>query len=198
MPGKSAEPRFTKFRKWNKFKTLPKLDGFRVRGAYSDDSEERLAQGYRATFDVTDDREQEIARALRDSTLARKIMALLKKFPYGTLPEMVALEYLERAGERFTYQAQVMGGWRQGGLVPDFVVSRGGNALALLINGVYWHNLPGKSEVDATSKLRLVGQYVNGARITDAIIVWESALLSPARERVLDAALQGVELGQSG
>jgi hypothetical protein len=115
------------------------------------------------------------------------------KHPYGTVPELIMLDFLEMKGERYKYQAQLYGGWRSGGLIPDFVVSRGGQARALLINGTYWHNVPGKREKDASDKLRILGSYFDGELITGVTIVWESRLMGPGRNSVMEDALAGIE-----
>ncbi len=103
------------------------------------------------------------------------------------------LDYLQSTGEKYTYQAELYGGFRPGGVVPDFVVSRSGNGLALLINGTYWHR-PNGPQNDAADKLRIVGQYFNGDLITQAVIVWESRLMASDRRATMQAALSGQEL----
>jgi hypothetical protein len=115
------------------------------------------------------------------------------KHPYGTVPELIMLDFLEQKGERYKYQAQLYGGWRSGGLIPDFVVSRGGQARALLINGNYWHNVPGKREKDAADKLRILNSYFDGERISAVTIVWESRLMGSGRNAVMQDAIVGIE-----
>ena len=75
------------------------------------------------------------------------------------------------------------------------MVSRGGTSRAILINGDYWHNIPGKREKDASDKLRLLNSYYEGEVITSVIIVWESRLMGPGREQTMQNALAGIEDG---
>lgn len=146
--------------------------------------------------DTTDDYEDEVIRALGDVQLGKRIIALKNdKYPYATIPELIYLDWLDRKGERYTFQAQLFGGWRGGGLVPDFVVSRGGQARAILVNGTYWHQTPGKTTKDASDKLRLLNSYFNGVIITNVVIIWESRLMSSSRDQVMEASLVGIEMG---
>jgi hypothetical protein len=174
------------------FLSLPDITGRRKRKA---PALPLLPAGLNTFIDVVDDEEQELARALNDDRLARRIMRLKRgDYPYGTVPELIMLDFLMEKNERYKYQAQLFGGWRSGGLVPDFVVSRGGTARALLINGNYWHKVPGKQEKDASDKLRLTGSFYDGEVISDVTIVWESRLMSHERRATMEQALQGVEM----
>lgn len=174
------------------FATLPDVSGRRKRKA---PALPLLPVGDDQDADVTDDYEQELARALKDDALAKKIVNLKKnKHPYGTVPELIMVDFLEQKGERYKYQAQLYGGWRSGGLIPDFVVSRNGSGRALLIQGVFWHNVPGKREKDAADKLRMLNAYFDGELITDVIYVWENRLMSSDRNSVMENALSGIEM----
>jgi hypothetical protein len=117
------------------------------------------------------------------------------RYPYGTMPELVIYEFLERTEERFTYQAQLMGGYRAGGLVPDFVITRDGLAHVWLIQGIYWHNIPGKRVKDMADKLRMLGEYHNGNPIEKVTFIWENHIMqpNPMREVVMQDALVGIE-----
>lgn len=191
-------PKLMRLRKsWQKgLRSLPSLDGKRYR--LDEYAIEPLPIGLNTQFDVTDDRQVEIARVLRDDALAKRIIRLQSTlYPYGTVPELIMVDFLQKKGERYKYQAQLFGGWRSAGLVPDFVVSRRGTAHAILINGNYWHNLPGKKVKDASDKLRLLNTYYDGDLIQNVTIVWESQIMqpNPAREAVLTDALSGIERG---
>lgn len=182
------KPLSTKVRKKG-LATLPDATGRRQRKSLANwDYVSR--EGER--FDLTSDHEDKLANALKDRSLARRIVKLQEKHPYGTVPEMMAVDYLQRKQERYTYQAQLYGGWRAGGMVPDFVVHRPGGLLAMLINGNYWHPHPQKNEAD---KMRIRGAPTDGGRISNVVIVWESALMR-MKDEVLDAAMAGIELGQ--
>lgn len=155
----------------------------------------QLPSGINEQFDTTNDLELKLAHALKDDRLAKRVVNLMEnKYPYGTVPELIMLDYLQSKQERYKYQAELFGGWRGGGLIPDFVVSQGGASLALLINGTYWHNVPGKREKDAADKLRIMNSYFDGELITDVVIVWESRLMEPGRQLVMANALAGQEL----
>jgi len=196
MP-KHKQPKLTRIRKlWGKgLRSLALLDGHRIRGDYE---VKPLPAGLNTQFDVTEDDVNEIAKLLGDDALARRVRQLQhSRFPYGTVPELIMVDFLEKRGERYKYQAQLFGGWRGGGLVPDFVVSRGGKGRAILINGNYWHNIPGKKVKDAADKLRLINAFYEGELITEADIIWESKIMqpNPGRERALDNVLVGIEEG---
>ena len=182
---------------WHKgLASLPLLDGKRRR---EQDLIDLIPVGRNTGFDLHEDRLVELARIFGDEGLARRVLDLQKKrYPYATVPELVCLEFLERNHEKYTYQAQVLGGWRGGGLVPDFAVLRGGSYIALLIQGIYWHNVPGKREKDNSDKLRMLGTLYEGRPISHVVFVWENRLMTtnPARERVLEDAVVGVETGQ--
>lgn len=173
------------------FATMPDMTGRRKRKT---EPLPLLPVGDDLHVDMTDDFYDELARALKNDQLARKVTNLIRdKYPYGTVPEMLMLDFLEMKGERYKYQAQLYGGWRSGGLIPDFVVSRGGQARALNIQGDYWHNVPGKREKDAADKLKMLGSYFDGELITGVTFVWESRLMGPGRGAVMEDALVGIE-----
>jgi hypothetical protein len=173
------------------FATLPDMTGRRKRKT---EPLPLLPVGDDSHVDMTDDFYDELARALKNDQLAKKVTNLIKdKHPYGTVPEMIMLDFLEMKGERYKYQAQLFGGWRSGGLIPDFVVSRGGQARSLNIQGDYWHTVPGKREKDASDKLRMIGTYFDGELITGVTFVWEHALMGASRMSVMEDALVGIE-----
>lgn len=182
---------------WGKgLASLPLLDGKRRR---EQDKVDFIAAGRNTQFDLHDDEVASLARALADDGLARRIRTIQReRYPYGTVPELIFLEFLERKGEEYTYQAQVLGGYRGGGLVPDFVVKRGGEQVAILIQGIYWHNIPGKKEKDIADKLRLLGANYEGRQITKVVFVWENKIVAPdpGRSTALESAIVGIETGQ--
>lgn len=141
-------------------------------------------------------REEELAQALGDDELARRVVKLTERFPYGTVPEMLAMDWLDKNLADYVYQAQVNGGYRQGGQVPDFVVKQGDRGIALLIQGDYWHNVPGKRQADEADRIRLRGQYYQGVILEAVIWIWESLLMQSKqrRDEVMAAALQRQEI----
>lgn len=184
-----------KLRRLAKLKTiasLPGLDGKRVR---EQAAVEMLPSGRREEPDPQESEFEARVRRALGTQVAKRVMSLRKKHPSGTVPELVAMDWLERYKIPYTYQAQVYGGWKPGGIVPDFLVYQGGGSTALLINGNYWHGQPERRAKDASDKLRLLGTWHEGAYIQSVVIVWESALLAN-RDVVMQAALLGLEMGQ--
>jgi len=194
---RNTQPKVRRIRKlWHKgLRSLPHIDGRRYRVG---EEIKPLLDGINVEFDVTPDDVNELARVIGDDTVARRLRKMQhEKFQYATIPELMMVDYLDRTGERYKYQAQLYGGYRSGGLVPDFVVMRGATSRAILVNGNYWHNVPGKKEKDASDKLRINGTYFDGVQITDTVIIWESRLMqpNPGRDRAIQDALSGIELG---
>ena len=185
-----------------RLKGLPKLKGLATlkdltgsrRRVGQDDQRQPPPSEAKSEFDLTSDMEDRLASELSDRPLAKRVISLQKKHPYGTVPELLALDYLDRNQERYVYQAQLYGGFRPGGIVPDFLVMRQAAILAMLINGNYWHNLPGMKTADEADKYRLLGTTHEGQRISRVSIVWESRLMRD-RDNTMRAALAGQDLG---
>lgn len=191
-----TRPKLRRVRKvWHDgLRSLPGLDGRRKRKeAYPI---EDIPVGRNTVFDVTPDNEAELARVLGDAALARRLRALQRdKYPYGTMPELVIYDFLQRKQENFVYQMQLFGGYRAGGLVPDFAIKKAQGWLVWLIQGIYWHNIPGKREKDMADKLRLRGSYYHGEIIYEVVFLWENRIMTtnPARETVMEDGLGGIE-----
>lgn len=114
----------------------------------------------------------------------------------GTVPELIAYDWLQRNSYPFTFQAELYGGRATaGGLLPDFVVETGaGVGMAWQIQGEYWHGKSGDKKVsDAEAAMRLVGQVVGGVRIEKVIYLWESDLYEK-RPQVFQYAVAGISL----
>lgn len=186
---------FKPFSRLSKGRSMKRFSAFD--GRASDEKTQPVAAEKAEEVETRSDRESALARELGDEQWARRIFRLLEKNPNGTVIEMLAMDWLDKNLADYVYQARVAGGYREGGIVPDFVVrNRGEEWVALLINGNYWHNVPG-TQNDTGDKLSLVGQYFLGARIKSAVIVWESRLMrgKQAVDEVMNAALQSTELG---
>jgi hypothetical protein len=138
------------------------------------------------------DTERDLARQLKDDSLAHDIHKMMVAHPYATAIEMLAMDWLDKNLADYVYQAQVNGGFRPGGNVPDFVVSAPGQEwTALLINGNYWHRFPEKNAAD---KLQITGSYYEGRTIARTVIVWESNMMSRSgRDSSMNDAMQGIE-----
>ena len=134
----------------------------------------------------------------RRAELVYRFEALLEQFPTMTLPEGLFYTLLEERDISFSYQEAMLGGRSElGGAVTDFVLRMGGYALAILVNGDYWHSLAPQVMRDIETKERVVGQYFEGMMVTQALEIWESTLLSCDRERAVDLILTGVEVGKT-
>ena len=145
--------------------------------------------------DLVDERVRIAERQIGDPVLARQVIKLQDEFPMGTLPELVAMQWLDSQHHQYFYQVEVLGGRRGGGLVPDFVLPRGSNGLALLVNGTYWHEGFVREENDRTAKTRLLGQTVFGVRLKEVVEVWDTQLFED-RDRVMNLAVLGVEMAR--
>lgn len=159
-------------------------DGFKM----PEISREKLDLAQRDEF------EDRVARDTGDRKLAQRVSRLRLKYPYGTVPELITLDWLEGRNERYIFQAQLFGGWVEGGLVPDFTVHQMGRTFAWLVQGTFWHNKPGRPGIDAANKMRLEGSYVNGQKINKVIEIWETRIMRNHKE-VLENALAGYEMG---
>ena len=142
-----------------------------------------------------DEFEDRLARDTGDRKLAQRVSRLKKRYPYGTAPELITLDWLEGRNERYIFQAQLYGGWVQGGLIPDFIVFQRGYTAAWLIHGNYYHNRPGRQGVDRAAIMRIQGSYFGGQKIDKALVIWESQLLRN-RKAVLEDAMAGFERGE--
>src|SRR3990167_8818279 len=71
-------------------------------------------------FDVTSDVEDKIYNEVGDRSLAKRVHELQGRYPAGSLPELVVMDWLTRHRIPFTYQVPVAGGRSiKGGLVLD-------------------------------------------------------------------------------
>jgi hypothetical protein len=173
--------------------SLPGLDGKRRR---QQDEVDFIDVGHNTQFDTTDDQLTTLSRALASESLAKRIRTLQReRHPYGTVPEMITLDYLEKNNREHVYQAALYGGNRPGGLIVDFLVEMPGGWRGLAIQGIYWHNIPGKREKDTADKLRTIGTKYMGQVIFDVVFVWENQIVcpDPKRTAVLDDSLVGIE-----
>ena len=172
-------------------KTLPDLAGNRKP---KDRQPDPNVSADHTSFDPTDDTEDRLASELHSRGLAKKVLGMKKReFPYGTVPELLAIDFLRSNNEQYVYQAQLYGGFRPGGIVPDILLM-GPMVTAILINGNYWHNLPGMKSADESDKYRMLGTSYEGRKIKKVVMVWESRLMR-SRDEVMRSALQGIEMG---
>lgn len=152
-------------------------------------------------FDFSSQREDQIANLTESRSLAKRIMALQKKWPYGTLPELIAIDWLERHGyvenSGYLYQTGLLGGRTPGGVVPDIVVFDGSRTWVWQIQGNYWHHRPERAALDAIQISVLRAATIRGRPVTGVVAIWERRLVDKRlREGVLYAAMAGQELGE--
>lgn len=144
---------------------------------------------------ILSEKEREVTRTLGDPVLAKRVLKLQEDNPLGTLPELVAMDWLNSRHFQYFYQVHVLGGRRAGGLVPDFVIPQSASStLALLVNGSYWHSGFAQKDRDSSAKIRLVGTNVFGFHIDKVVEVWDTKLYAD-RDATMNAAMGGVELG---
>jgi hypothetical protein len=182
--------RLKRLPKLSSLKSLPSLTGERRK----DSKPDPYVSQEHTSFDSTDDTEDRLARELKSRAMAKKVLGLKKEYPYGTVPELLAMDWLRTNRERYVWQAQLYGGFRSGGIVPDFLVHRNSSITALLVQGNYWHNLPGMKTADESDRQRLLGTSYEGQRIKKVVFVWETRLMR-SRDDVMRHALSGIELG---
>jgi hypothetical protein len=150
--------------------------------------------------EAEDDRPDQLKqweKTLEDPKLAKKAWDLFIKWPEATLPELILWMELKERNVVFDYQVAILGGTRKrGGLIPDFLVKRGGEGLAIEVNGSYWHEGAEKQEKDRADALRMKGVLVNGVRIKQVVTVWDVDLY-PSKDRrriTVDNALAGISV----
>ena len=134
-----------------------------------------------------------------DLKLARQVYTMQQRqFPDATVPELITYIWLTAAHERFDFQGSVRGGrHKRYGLVPDFIIWRGGEGIAWRVQGTYWHNLRYKTDVErsneASAKLRLLGATISGVRIAKVVDLWEERIYD-SRPEIYYLGLNGVEI----
>lgn len=147
---------------------------------------------------LRDEKAAQMERLLHDGQLVKRVRKLQARYPNGTLPELVAMDWLMQNGQDFLFQYPLHGGRAtRGGLVSDFVVFHGSTADVWFIQGDYWHSRLGNLSVEKNTadKLRTVGQWVQGRRIEKALELWERRIYEQ-RPQIFVMALAGIELGR--
>jgi hypothetical protein len=185
----------------NLFKRIDKSKTIRGLGRKRKEFEPKFGLRAKRVVDLRDALEVRLLRTFDgDEKLVKRIIALMERYPAGSIPEFICYTWLEKERIKFTYQAMLFGGRRQsGGLLPDFVVDVGGGlSVAWQVQGEYWHSLARKGSYDRSVSLRLQGAYFRGRRIWKVAELWEADLLDKyQRETVLRLALQGISVRQA-
>lgn len=149
-------------------------------------------------FDVTDSAEDRIYGSVKDRALARRVRALQDKFPAGSLPELVVMDWLDRRRVVYRYQVPFGGGRSvRGGAVLDFVLPQGGGMLVWRVQGDYWHGKSAQEQYDYRQRVMLQRMKVEGQRIAGVVDLWSRRIEDQRlRDETLQAALRGVEMGR--
>jgi hypothetical protein len=181
-----------------RLKPLPKMKGvkdFKARAL-------KLAKpvGGETSIDLRDDTAKEVwdrlGRQPRDWKLAQRVATLMRTYPNGTVPELVAMDWLNQMQIPFIYLAQIYGGHaRKGGVEVDLLFEQGGVGVAWLVHGNSWHSRPEVSESDVGDKLRFLGATYHGIKIEKVVALWERKIYF-CRPQVFEQGLAGIELGQ--
>lgn len=150
--------------------------------------------------DLGNPRVREIVRIIGgDQKEAEQIATLEANNPTHTMPELVAMNFLNGANAAYTAQPAVFGGRRQeGGLVPDFLVMAGGGWNAWLVQGTFYHSSGFQERHlqqgrDAAAKLRLEGAEYAGRRIQRVITLNEDRIYED-RPFIFELAMLGQEM----
>jgi len=168
------------------------LDGKRIR----DKKQEPLAPLLQESKLLYSEKEADIARLVGSAKIARKVLALMKQYPNGTLPELLCMDWLNESGEEYVYQAPLAGGRNtKGGLVSDFLVAQGAGWSCWFIQGDYWHTKVGTTEKNTADKAVALSQEYAGKKIELALELWEGKLYKQ-RDYVCQMALAGIEVGR--
>ena len=172
--------RFKKPKQRNVAKFLP-----RKAQATTGESREVLAVSYRICGTRTD-----------TVKLAKQFLTLKNtRFPDITLPEAITFVLLESFQEEFEFQAKFNGGKiYHGGSVVDFWLPN--QQSVIRVQGDYWHTRPDRVTEDEIQRAALLLGTIDGKHILKVVDVWESKLLGCGRKHVIQAAIQGEELGK--
>ena len=148
---------------------------------------------------LEDDEVQRLTRQLGDEAVAKRLLKLKKKWPDGTTPELIVMDFLERRREKYQFQMWVLGGRKiKGGAVLDFVIDNGRSVIVVWVQGDYWHKRARRRQADEAQMLAVRGLQIWGKRVSSTISVWESRIASDnraQRRQTLEAMLTGRELG---
>lgn len=166
---------------------------------------DRKVPGVKAFLDLDDTEVEDTWRIMgkkpEDYETAKRVVALRRSFgvngktSIGTLPELIAYDWLQQNGHQFLFQASTFGGrTKRGGITVDLMVARYGVWYAWPVNGNYWHSYSINQGNDAVENVRLLGQYVGSMKIGKVVTLWESSIYRK-RPHVFEMALAGIEIG---
>ena len=118
------------------------------------------------------------------------------RFPDITLPEAICFSLLQERQIEFVFQQEYNSGKTyRGGAVIDFWIPD--SATVIRVQGDYWHGRPERRELDEIQRGEVARSTIEGKRVQTVVDIWESRLRSCERNRAVDAALMGIELGRA-
>jgi hypothetical protein len=120
----------------------------------------------------------------------------MRKYPNGTVPELVAMDWLDQQKIEYIYLAQIFGGHaRRGGVEVDLLFEYAGRGIAILVQGDYWHTRPEVAASDVVDRLRFLGATYHGITIDKVVACWENRIYND-RPQIFELAVLGIELGE--
>ena len=135
-----------------------------------------------------------IGRKPSDYRVAKRVAKLKEEYPNGTLPELIAIDWLNQKNIQYYYLVQIYGGHaRRGGVEIDLLVKHGGRGLAWMIMGEYWHHKPEVAASDIIDQKKIIGTLEHGIRVNKVVALWEKDIYEK-RPRVFEYALMGIGL----
>lgn len=186
------------------FKKVPGVSDVSARGLgklkFKTDIVKIQSIGGGEQINLEDDELADLIRTLGNNNqarrLAKRVQRLKRQYPRGTVPELVAVDWMIRNGHWFVYQAPLLGGRSgKGGAVADIVTQSGGKGIVIRVQGDYWHSLRPQRERDAASKVTLIGATYASLRISYVVDAWENRLYKNP-SYVMAQALMGIEVGR--
>lgn len=129
----------------------------------------------------------------KNRRLARRVVRLKGRYPKGTLPELMTVDYLERLGQWYMYQVPILGGRVSGGAVADIVTQSGAAGIVIRVQGEYWHSKRDAKQRDAAAALSMLGAKAGSLTITNVVDAWEDDIYKDVA-RVLNFAFAGIGL----
>lgn len=147
------------------------------------------------TGDTVEDR---IFYQVRDRSLAKRVSKLTRKYPNGSVPELVAMDWLDRRNVPYQYQVPFAGGRSvRGGAILDFVLRRQGGVIVWRIQGDYHHGKFLQEAFDKEQRLALQRSKVQGQDVRSVVDIWTRRVIDRSlREDTLKDALIGIERGR--
>lgn len=145
-------------------------------------------------LNVVDAEFQQAFALLKNERLTRRVLRLKRQNPNGTLPELVAMDWLNAQQFRYEFQYPLYGGRtaRAGeGVIPDFVIFEGAGPDAWLIQGDYWHSRVEQRSRDAVALAKITKAFANGVPINRVMEIWESDIYDH-NPTVFELAMQGI------